>query len=109
MSELIYRDESYNIIGACMKVHAKMKNGFLEAVYQEALEEEFRIRSIPFESQKKLVLYYGDKKLKKYYMADFLCYNKIILEIKAVDFVNYNMRDQLINYLVKIFKMKKKN
>ena len=99
MSELIYRDESYNIIGACMKVHAKMKNGFLEAVYQEALEEEFRIRSIPFESQKKLVLYYGDKKLKKYYMADFLCYNKIILEIKAVDFVNYNMRDQLINYL----------
>jgi GxxExxY protein len=99
MAEIVYKDESFKIIGACMRVHAAMGNGFLEAVYQEALEDELQKQDISFESQKKLALYYNDKKLKKFYKADFLCYDKIILELKAVDYLSVNMRDQLMNYL----------
>jgi GxxExxY protein len=99
MAEIVYKDESFKIIGACMRVHAAMGNGFLEAVYQEALEDKLQKQDISFESQKKLALYYNDKKLKKFYKADFLCYDKIILELKAVDYLSVNMRDQLMNYL----------
>jgi len=99
MAELVYKEESFQIIGACMKVHTGMGNGFLEPVYHEALENEFRNQSIPFESQKKLALYYNDIKLKKYYKADFICYDKIIIELKAVDYLSVNMRNQLMNYL----------
>ena len=99
MTEIIYKEESYNIIGACMKVHAELGSGFLEAVYQEALEKEFIKSGIPFERQKKLSLYYDGDKLKKYYVADFLLYNSIILEIKAVDYLSPKINDQLRNYL----------
>lgn len=99
MVEIVYKEESYQIVGACMKVHAGLGSGFLESVYQEALESEFHSQSIPFERQKKLALYYNDVKLKKYYKADFLCYDKIIIELKAVDYLNINMRNQLMNYL----------
>jgi GxxExxY protein len=105
MADIIYSDESYAIIGACMKVHSGLGAGFLEAVYQEALIKEFVNSDIPFESQKKLSLYYNDEKLNKYYKADFLCFDKIVLEIKAVDYMNNNMRNQLLNYL-KATKMK---
>ena len=66
MADIIYSDESYAIIGACMKVHSGLGAGFLEAVYQEALIKEFVNSDIPFESQKKLSLYYNDEKLNKY-------------------------------------------
>ena len=105
MADIIYSDESYAIIGACMKVHSGLGAGFLEAVYQEALIKEFVNSDIPFESQKKLSLYYNDEKLNKYYKADFLCFDKIVLEIKEVDYMNNNMRNQLLNYL-KATKMK---
>ena len=99
ISDIVYKEESYQIIGACMEVHRGLGSGFLEAVYQEALIEEFEGQGIPFESQKKLALYYNDKKLKKFYKADFLCYEKIIVELKAVDYLTVNMRNQLMNYL----------
>ena len=99
MAEIVYKDESFKIIGACMKVHAGLGGGFLENVYHEALESEFHNQSIPYESQKKLVLFYNDVQLKKYYKADFLCYEKIIIELKAVDYLSVNMRNQLMNYL----------
>jgi GxxExxY protein len=105
MADIIYREESYAIIGACMRVHQGLGAGFLEAVYQEALTKEFVNLDIPFESQKKLSLYYNDEKLNKYYKADFLCFDKVVLEIKAVDYMNNNMRNQLLNYL-KATKMK---
>jgi GxxExxY protein len=105
MADIIYREESYAIIGACMRVHQGLGAGFLEAVYQEALTKEFVNLDIPFESQKKLSLYYNDEKLNKYYKADFLCFDKVVLEIKAVDYLNNNMRNQLLNYL-KATKMK---
>ncbi len=99
MTEIIFKDESYKIIGACMRVHAELGTGFLEAVYQESLERELKKSDIPFKKQKKLTLYYKEEKLNKFYIADFLCYDKIILEIKALNYLNSNTNDQLRNYL----------
>lgn len=99
MVDIVYKEESYRIVGACMKVHSSMGAGFLEAVYQEALKEEFKKQEIPFEEQKKLSLFYESLRLKKFYRADFYCFDKIIVELKAVDYLNNNMRNQLTNYL----------
>ena len=82
-----------------MRVHAELGSGFLEAVYQEALEKEFIKSNIPFRRQEKLSLYYNGEKLKKYYIADFLLYDSIILEIKAIDYLSPKINDQLRNYL----------
>lgn len=97
---IVFKEESYKIIGACMKVHRTLGPGFLEAVYEEALEKEFKNEKIPFEKQIKLNVFYGDEKLKKYYKADFICYDKIILEIKSVGFMPQTFQMQLKNYLV---------
>jgi len=99
MTEIIFKDESYKIIGACMRVHAKLGPGFLEAVYQEALEKEFVKSNLPFIRQHKLSLFYDGEKLKKYYIADFLLYDSIILEIKAIDYLSPKLDGQLRNYL----------
>lgn len=82
-----------------MRVHAALGPGFLEAVYQESLEKEFTKSQLPFERQQKLLLFYNGEKLKKYYVADFLLYDSIILEIKAMDYMNPKINDQLRNYL----------
>jgi GxxExxY protein len=82
-----------------MRVHSDLGNGFLEAVYQESLERELINSDIPFKRQRKLSLYYKGEKLKKYYIADFLCYDKIILEIKSLEYLNSNANNQLKNYL----------
>lgn len=98
-TKILYKDESYKIIGACMKVHRSLGSGFLEAVYQEALMREFENEGIPFESQVKLPVFYEGQKLKKYYIADFICYNKIIIEIKLVSQIPNVYYSQLKNYL----------
>ncbi len=82
-----------------MAVHKSLGAGFLESVYQEALEKELLKTGIPFERQKKLTVYYDGIKLKKYFIADFVCYDKIILEIKSVSFLAQNLKQQVINYL----------
>ena len=82
-----------------MKVHSELGPGFLEAVYQEALEIEFVKQNIPFERQKKLTIYYDGKPLKKFYIADFVCYDKIVLEIKAIGNFHKNQFVQTGNYL----------
>lgn len=99
MVEIVYKEESYSIIGACMKVHQKLGPGFLEAVYQEALVKEFTKLALPFQKEKKLALYYDGEKMNKYYRADFLCYNKVVLEVKALEFIARNLNKQLFNYL----------
>jgi GxxExxY protein len=86
MADIVFKEESYNIIGACMKVHSELGPGFLEAVCQEALEKEFTLQKIPYKHQPKLSVYYNGEKLKKYYVADFLCYDSIVVEIKASAF-----------------------
>lgn len=99
MSDIVYKNESYEIIGACLKVHSELGAGFLEAVYQEALEKEFTKRNILYARQPKLSLYFDGEKLKKYYIADFLCYNSIVLEIKAIPFLTEIHIKQLHNSL----------
>ena len=99
MIEIILKDESYNIIGACMAVHRELCCGFLEAVYQEALEEEFKLRSIPYVREQLLTITYKGKLLSKKYQADFICYKNIIVELKALSELNTTHQSQLINYL----------
>ena len=99
-SKILYKEESYKIIGACMKVHRSLGSGFLEAVYQEALGREFKNEGIPFESQVKLSVFYDGQKLKKYYIADFICFDKIIIEIKSVSQIPVVFYSQLKNYLI---------
>ena len=84
MSDLIYPDESYAIIGACFQVYKEIGAGFLEAVYQECLAIEFDYQNIPYTSQQEIHLTYRGKTLQKTYIPDFVCYRKIIIEIKAI-------------------------
>jgi len=96
---LIYPEESYKIIGAAMEVHRELGTGFLEAVYHEALNIELEKRDIPFIHQAELNLWYKGIPLKKNYVADFVCYDKIIIEIKALSGLSSQHEAQVINYL----------
>ena len=98
-TNILYKDESYRIIGACMKVHRELGAGFLESIYEEAVKKEFFNSGIPFNNQVKLNVYYNGEKLNKFYKADFICYDKIILEIKSVSQVPNIFYSQIKNYL----------
>lgn len=82
-----------------MTVHKILGAGFLESVYEEALEKELIKAGVKFERQKHLPVYYDGTKLKKYFIADFVCYDNIILEIKSASFIAQNFKQQVINYL----------
>ena len=97
--ELIYKEEAYKIIGAAMEVHTELGCGFLEAIYQEALEIEFQKQGIPYEREKLLSVRYKDVELKKKYFADFVCYDKIIVEVKALSDLTKQDESQVLNYL----------
>ncbi len=97
--ELLFEKETYSIIGACIHVHKVLGNGFLESVYQEALEKEMKKLMIPFERQKRLHILFDGEPLEKFFVADFVCYHSIILEIKSSDFINKESSNQVINYL----------
>ena len=87
MTEILFKEESYRIVGACMEVHKKLGSGFLESVYGEALELEFKRANIPYDREKKLPVFYEDLPLKKYFKADFVCFGSIIIELKATKFL----------------------
>jgi GxxExxY protein len=91
--------KTYAIIGAAMEVHKELGSGFLEAVYQEALEREFTYQEIPYKSQPPVRIEYKGKPLKKAYEPDFICYDDVIVEIKAMDKLYSNEHAQIINYL----------
>ena len=97
--ELIFKDEVYAIMGAAMDVHRELGSGFLESVYQEALEVELTRRQIPFESQKPIRIIYKEEALKKEFVADLICYRKIIVELKAQDNLSGKEEAQVLNYL----------
>jgi GxxExxY protein len=97
--KLLFKDGVYAIQGAVFGVYREMGAGFLEAVYQECLEREFRDRKIPFASQKELLLTYKWSLLEQCYMPDFICYDKIILELKAVSELGKEHKALLFNYL----------
>ena len=99
MSKIIYEQKSYKIIGACIEVHKELGSGFLEGVYQEALEMEFENFGIPFEREKELLIYYKNRKLQKRYKSDFICYNRILIELKALNQLTSEHESQIINYL----------
>ena len=96
---ILFKEESYKIIGAAFKVYNTLGTGFLEAVYQEALEIEFKRQGIPYEREKELKIQYDGIELKQTYKADFVCFGKIIVELKAVSTLDDSHRSQVYNYL----------
>ena len=96
---IIYSEESYNIIGAAFEVYNKLGSGFLESVYQECFEIELKNKNIPFEREKDIKIFYNGIELKHFYKADFVCYDKIIVELKAVSFLEKAHHSQVYNYL----------
>ena len=99
MSDLILKDEAYAIVGAAMEVYYKLGCGFLEQVYHEALAIEFGLRGIPYESQKSLRISYKEHLLSKEYYVDFLCFDQVIVELKAVGQLSPIDCTQVLNYL----------
>jgi GxxExxY protein len=87
------------VIGACFEVYKEKGCGFLEPVYQECLEIELEMQGVPFESQKPIPVTYKGRPLSHRYVADFVCFQKIILELKAVSVLTDEHRAQLLNYL----------
>ena len=99
MTELLLKEEVYAIIGAAIEVHRELGPGFLEPVYQEAMTIELTDRGIPFHAQQALTIHYKGRLLVKQYVPDFLCYDQIIVELKALDRLSGNEEAQLLNYL----------
>ena len=99
MPELLYEEETYAIRGAVFEVYREMGSGFLEPVYQECLEIEFRRRHMPFIATDELKLYYKEDLLRQKYKPDFVCFGKIIVELKAVKQIVPDHEAQLLNYL----------
>ena len=99
MERIIYKNEAYQIIGKCMEVHNNLGAGFLEIVYKDALEYEFRKNKIPYSREKKYEVNYKGVILPHYFFADFVVYDKIILEIKCVEKFCNEHTAQGINYL----------
>ena len=94
-----FEEETYAIRGAIFEVYREMGCGFLEAVYQECLEKEFVLQNIPFVPQKDLALSYKGQPLKQTYKPDFICYGKIIVELKALSATTGEHKAQVLNYL----------
>jgi GxxExxY protein len=99
MTEIIYKEESYAIVGACFEVYNEKGCGFLEPVYQECLGIEFEYQRIPAIPKPSLTLSYRGRILTQTYEADFVCFAKIIVELKAVSALIDEHRAQLLNYL----------
>ncbi len=97
--EIIFKDESYRIMGACFEVYKELGSGFLEAVYQECLEIEFGLQNIPARLQFGLALSYKGHCLQQQYIPDFICFDKIIVELKAMTDLDDAHRAQVHNYL----------
>lgn len=97
--QLTLKEECFKIVGACMAVHNELGSAFLEPVYQEALALEFSIRGILYSKEHRLEIYYKDALLEKKYYADFLCYDKIIVELKACSGLTDQHVSQALNYL----------
>jgi GxxExxY protein len=98
-ARLLHEEESYAVIGACFEVYREKGCGFLEAVYQECMVIELRLRGIPFEEQPTLSLAYKAHDLQQTYQPDFVCYGRIVVELKAVSALTDEHRAQLHNYL----------
>jgi GxxExxY protein len=99
MTELILKEEVYTIVGAAIEVHKELGFGFLEAVYQEAMELELTQRGVPFDRQMPLPISYKGQRLKKEYVADLICFGQICVELKALERLSGKEEAQILNYL----------
>jgi GxxExxY protein len=99
MPEILLKDEVYAIVGAAIEVHKEMGSGFLEAIYQEGMELELSDRGIPYTPQELLQVRYKGRLLKKYYLADFICFGSVLVEIKAIEKISGREESQMLNYL----------
>ena len=99
MAELLFKDEVYAIIGAAMEVYNQLGPGFGEAIYQDATEIEVGIRKIPYLPQQEIFVFYKGQKLKSFFKPDLICYEKIVVELKALDRLTSLEESQLLNYL----------
>ena len=97
--EIVHKAESYAIMGACFEVYREMGCGFTEPIYQECLEIELGLQAIPFQAQRDLRLVYKERQLKAFFKPDFLCYDLVVVEIKAVSAFDDEHRAQVHNYL----------
>lgn len=97
--KVLFKEESYLIQGAIFEVYKELGPGFLEAVYQECLEHEMRSRNIPFVRQQELSISYKGQQLRQSYKPDFICFEKIIIEIKAISDLRPEHQAQTLNYL----------
>ena len=98
-TELLLKEETYAVTGAAIEVHRALGPGFLEKVYQEAMHLELTARTIPFEAEKPLNINYKGQSLTQKYFADLVCYERIIVEIKAINHLSGKEESQLLNYL----------
>ena len=98
-TKIIYKEESFAIQGAVFEVYREMGHGFLESVYQECMARELKDRGVPFSAQPELQLLYKGQPLEQRYKPDFICYGKIIIELKAVKDILAEHKAQVINYL----------
>jgi GxxExxY protein len=99
LTDLLFKEEVFQIVGAAMEVYNQLGNGFLEAVYQETLAIEFSLRGIPFLAQPSLKIIYKERVLDQKYVPDFVVYDQIIIELKAIKSIGPNEEAQLLNYL----------
>jgi GxxExxY protein len=99
MGNIVHKLESYDVLGACFEVYKEKGSGFVESVYQECLEMELADRAIPFKTQPELALSYKGRPLKSKFKPDFICCDKIIVELKAVSGLTDEHRAQVQNYL----------
>src|ERR1700712_1945610 len=99
MADLLFKEESYKIIGACFEVHKALGHGFKEVVYKDALELEFKQVGIPYKREKPFTILYKGQKLAHYFVADFIAYDAIILEIKQSNYIGEPYIKQTLNYL----------
>ena len=99
MANLPLGEEVYSVVGAAIEVHRQLGPGFLEAVYQEAMEWELSERGIAFSAQEALKIYYKGKPLASTYIADLLCFGQIIVELKALNRLSGTEEAQVLNYL----------
>jgi len=99
MTEIVFKEESYKLVGACFAVYKNKGCGFTEPIYQECMELELRHQNIPYVSQPEVQLEYKGRLLRQHFKPDFICFDKIILELKAVSNLIDEHRAQAMNYL----------